>query len=83
MVSRHTKRVRVSGSKFEFFLLGLGLGYIRTCYVTLVYVHVPIVILKNKPTQLTDRIRSDLCDILNNFFESLQKCISRLLNVSY
>ena len=40
-----TKRVRVSGSKFEIFLFGLGLGYIMVCDLTSVCVQVHIVIL--------------------------------------
>ena len=44
-------RVRVSGSKFEIFLLGLGLWYIMVCDVMLVYVDVPSVLLINEPNQ--------------------------------
>ena len=47
-VKFRTKRVRVSGSKFEIFLFGLGLGYIIVCDVTIVCVQVRIVILINE-----------------------------------
>ena len=45
VVYYYTKMVRVSGSKFEvFFWLGVGLGYIKNCDVTLVCAHVhPVV----------------------------------------
>ena len=47
-VGGHMKRVRNSGSKFEIFWFGLGLGYMMVCNVTIVCVHVPSVILTNE-----------------------------------
>ena len=54
-----TKRVRLSGLKFEnFFWLGLGLGYIMVCDVTLVCVHVQRVILIRELARVPGRIAS-------------------------
>ena len=51
-------KVRVSGPKFEIFWLGLGLGYIMVCDLTLVCVHVRNVMLIRELDQLAARIGS-------------------------
>ena len=48
-------RVRNSVPKFEFFLFGLGLGYVMVCDVTLVCVQVRSVVLIKELAQGVDR----------------------------
>ena len=50
-------RVKVSGPKFEFFLLGLGLGYAMFCDVTYVCLKVLSVILIRELAGGPDRNR--------------------------
>ena len=50
--------LKKSGPKFEFFLFGLGLGYIMVCDLLLVCVQVRIVILIKELAEGADRNRS-------------------------